>query len=66
MNIRQKLSQFAAYNRNKVCAEFGEKLDQLQKADPFGYIHSTKIHEAMEAATAVRRVARTLICSFRG
>ena len=28
-----------------VCAEFGEKLDQLQKADPFGYIHSTKIHE---------------------
>ncbi|MFO0810738.1 MAG: hypothetical protein U0746_19080 [Gemmataceae bacterium] len=35
----------AAYNRNKVTAEYGEKLDQLRKADPAGYEHFLKVHE---------------------
>jgi hypothetical protein len=37
----------SAYNRNKVCAEYGEQLDKLQKADPFGYVHSVWIHAGM-------------------
>ncbi len=32
------------YNRNKVAAEWGKKLDELQKADPQGYAHETKLH----------------------
>jgi hypothetical protein len=35
----------AAYNRNKVAAEWGEKLDKLRKDDPDGYEHFVKIHE---------------------
>jgi len=35
----------AAYNRNKVAAEWGKKLDDLQKSDPDGYIHVAKLHE---------------------
>jgi predicted esterase len=35
----------AAYNRNKVAAEWGQKLDELRKADPGGYEHFVKIHE---------------------
>jgi pimeloyl-ACP methyl ester carboxylesterase len=34
----------SAYNRNKVAAEWGQKLDALQAADPEGYIHETTIH----------------------
>ncbi len=32
------------FNRNKVAAEWGKKLDQLQAADPDGYIHFTELH----------------------
>ena len=35
----------AAYNRNKIGKEYGEKLDELQKEDPKGYEHMVKIHE---------------------
>jgi hypothetical protein len=35
----------AAYNRNKVTKEFGDKLDELRKNDPGGYEHFVKIHE---------------------
>lgn len=35
----------SAYNRNKVAAEYGAKLDELQKSDPKGYPHFVKIHE---------------------
>ena len=34
----------SAYRRNKVAAEWGAKLDQLQKADPAGYAHFTEVH----------------------
>ncbi len=34
----------AAYNRNKVAAEWGQKLDALQATDPDGYVHETTIH----------------------
>lgn len=34
----------SAYNRNKVAAEWGQKLDALQSADPEGYVHETTIH----------------------
>jgi len=34
-----------AYNRNKVAAEWGKKLDELEKTDPMGYAHFVKIHE---------------------
>ncbi len=35
----------SAYNRNKVAAEWGEKLAALQKSDPDGYVHSVTLHE---------------------
>ena len=34
----------AAYNRNKVAREWGEKLDKLREGDPEGYLHLTEIH----------------------
>lgn len=34
-----------AYNRNKVAGEWGKKLDELQKADPNGYVHFTRLHK---------------------
>lgn len=37
----------AAYNRNEIAAEWGEKLDELQQNDPEGYIHNVQIHEGM-------------------
>ncbi|HEX4588903.1 MAG TPA: hypothetical protein VH120_03180 [Gemmataceae bacterium] len=35
----------AAYDRNKITREYGEKLDQLRMGDPQGYEHFVKIHE---------------------
>jgi poly(3-hydroxybutyrate) depolymerase len=35
----------AAYDRNKVAADYGRQLDALQKDDPKGYEHFVKIHE---------------------
>ncbi|MDB5313682.1 MAG: hypothetical protein JWO38_7884 [Gemmataceae bacterium] len=35
----------AAFDRNKVAAEWGDKLDRLRKDDPDGYEHFVKIHE---------------------
>ena len=35
----------ADYNRNTIAAEYGQILDDLQAADPDGYIHSTHIVE---------------------
>ena len=32
------------YNRNQVAAEWGGKLDALQKDDPAGYAHFTELH----------------------
>lgn len=32
------------FKRNEVAAEWGKKLDDLQKADPTGYIHLTRLH----------------------
>lgn len=37
----------SGYDRNKVAKEYGELLDRLQKDDPKGYVHFTKIHEGM-------------------
>ena len=34
----------AAYDRNKVAAEYGTRLDELRKDDPKGYPHFVKIH----------------------
>lgn len=33
------------FNRNKVALEFGKKLEELQKADPKGYVHWVHLHE---------------------
>jgi predicted esterase len=35
----------SAYDRNRVAAEWGKKLDDLQAADPAGYSHETVLHE---------------------
>ena len=32
------------YKRNTIAANWGRKLDELQKADPQGYIHFTELH----------------------
>ena len=37
----------AAYDRNKLCRERGEQLDQLQKDDPGGYTHLVRIYEGL-------------------
>ncbi len=37
----------AAYRRNEIAAEWGEKLDELQKNDASGYIHFVKLYEGM-------------------
>ncbi len=37
----------AAYDRNKVAAEWGKKLDELHEKDPGGYIHETHLREGM-------------------
>ena len=37
----------AAYDRNKVAAKWGVKLDELQKDDPKGYDHKTTIYEGL-------------------
>jgi predicted esterase len=34
----------SAYSRNSVAAEWGRKLEELQRGDPDGYIHLTQIH----------------------
>ena len=34
----------AAYDRNSIARDYGDKLDALQKSDPAGYAHLTKIH----------------------
>jgi len=34
----------AAYKRNEVAAQWGRKLDALQKDDPQGYVHHVQIH----------------------
>ncbi len=36
-----------AYNRNKVVAEWGLKLDELHKADPTGYVHRTFVYPGL-------------------
>ncbi len=33
-----------AYDRNKVARTWGDRLDELQKEDPEGYVHQTKIY----------------------
>jgi hypothetical protein len=54
----------AAYNRNKVGREWGDKLDELRKADPEGYLHLVEIHPGRahwmnrEDASAVPWMAR--------
>ncbi len=35
----------SAYNRNKVAQQWIDKLDEMQKDDPKGYVHYGKIHE---------------------
>lgn len=37
----------AAYRRNEIAAEWGVKLDELQKEDPAGYIHDVHVPEGM-------------------
>jgi hypothetical protein len=32
------------FNRNMVAAEWGQKLDELAKSDPGGYVHLVKLH----------------------
>ena len=52
------------YKRNEVAAEWGKKLDALQKTDPTGYVHVTKLHEGLghwmngEDAVAVEWMAQ--------
>lgn len=35
----------SAYSRNQVARTWGDKLDELQKKEPAGYIHWTKIYQ---------------------
>ena len=36
-----------AYNRNKIAEEWDEKLNELQKSDPKGYVHKVDVYEGM-------------------
>lgn len=33
-----------AYNRNTIAADWGKRLEQLQKEDPSGYVHEVTLH----------------------
>ncbi len=35
----------SAYNRNRIAAEWGAKLQQLREADPGGYLNLVKVHD---------------------
>lgn len=35
----------SGYNRNSAAAQWGKKLDDLQAADPGGYVHEVTLHE---------------------
>jgi len=35
----------SAYNRNRIAAEWGKRLEQLQKDDPAGYVHEVTLHQ---------------------
>ena len=37
----------SAYNRNRVAADWGKQLDELQKADPGGYPHRTTLYPGL-------------------
>ncbi len=37
----------AAYDRNKIATAKGKELDELQKADPEGYVHMVRVYEGM-------------------
>lgn len=37
----------SAYNRNRVAEEWKQKLDDLQQADPQGYVHEVHIHKGL-------------------
>ena len=37
----------AAYNRNKIARQWGERLDALQKDDPDAYVHWTQVYEGL-------------------
>ena len=37
----------AAYDRNKIADERGAKLDQMEKDDPGGYVHMSRIYEGL-------------------
>jgi poly(3-hydroxybutyrate) depolymerase len=37
----------AAYKRNEIVAERGQKLDELEKADPGGYEHMTRVYPGL-------------------
>lgn len=37
----------SAYNRNEIATEWDEKLDELQKTDPKGYVHKVDVYEGM-------------------
>jgi poly(3-hydroxybutyrate) depolymerase len=37
----------AAYNRNKLDAQKAQELDQLEKDDPGGYIHMSRVYEGL-------------------
>ncbi len=37
----------AAYNRNKIVAAKGVELDNLEKADPKGYVHMVRVYEGL-------------------
>jgi hypothetical protein len=37
----------AAYNRNRVVAERAAELDRLEKEDPGGYVHLTRVYEGL-------------------
>ncbi|WP_367870627.1 transglutaminase domain-containing protein [Luteolibacter sp. Populi] len=36
-----------AYNRNKIVAERAVTLDQMEKADPGGYVHMSRVYEGL-------------------
>lgn len=37
----------AAYDRNRLAVEYGERMDSLRRADPEGYVHETHIMKGM-------------------
>ena len=53
----------AAYDRNKIGAQWKDKLAQLQKDNPEGYVHQAVVHDGKGTLDGSRRIKGIAVAS---